>query len=254
VPKRWLRYVPWINYDDYFSGYFLPEIQSKISTVDTARVAILNYNRNNYDMVNLYTREKERSSKDCTTDPLFKPIPVISARRKLKAIQKLPTGKDGNADKQYEELLYPFLSSVLYPQLDFATSQSRTDNGVLIRDLVFYNNRSHEFLALIFNDFASKQIVFELKNVASLEREHINQVNRYLSDVLGRFGVIVTRNRPPKSILKNTIDLWAGQRKCILILDDSDISLMGELFDSHQRLPLDVLKKKYAEFMRSCPG
>jgi hypothetical protein len=254
VPKRWLRYMPWINYDDYFSGYFVPEIQAKANGIETTRVSVLNYNRSNYDMVLQYTKQKERSSADCLTDPLFKPIPIISAKRKVKAILSLPTGKDDNADKLYEELLYPFLSSVLYPQLDFAASQTRTDSGVLIRDLIFYNNRSNDFLGLIYDEFGSKQIVFELKNVKALERDHINQTNRYLSETLGRFGVIVTRNRVPRAIFQNTIDLWAGQRKCILVLDDSDISMMSELFDSHQRLPIDVLKKKYAEFKRSCPG
>jgi hypothetical protein len=37
------------------------------------------------------------------------------------------------------------MPSLLYPQLDFATAQSRTDSGVSIRDLVFYNNRDHPF-------------------------------------------------------------------------------------------------------------
>ena len=26
VPKRWLRYIPWINTDDYFKNYYLPEV------------------------------------------------------------------------------------------------------------------------------------------------------------------------------------------------------------------------------------
>jgi hypothetical protein len=106
----------------------------------------------------------------------------------------------------------------------------------------------------IYKDYESKQIVFELKNTKSLDRNHINQLNRYLSDSLGKFGVIVTRNRPPKNIIKNTIDLWAGQRRCILILCDEDIKLMSTVFESKQRLPIEILKSKYIEFMRLCPS
>ena len=81
-----------------------------------------------------------------------------------------------------------------YPQLDFAQSQARTDSGVSIRDLIFYNTRSTAFLGEMLDDYGARQITFELKNVKSIAREHVDQLNRYLADELGRFGVFVTRN------------------------------------------------------------
>ncbi len=146
------------------------------------------------------------------------------------------------------------LASFLYPHLDFAKEQSRTDSGVLIRDLVFYNNRSIDFLDDIYTIYGTRQIVIELKNVKSIEREHINQLNRYLANDFGRFGIFVTRNPLPRAMFKNTIDLWSGQRKCLIALTDEDIAMMAELFESKQRNPIDVIKKKYIEFIRSCPG
>jgi hypothetical protein len=94
----------------------------------------------------------------------------------------------------------------------------------------------------------------ELKNVKTVESGHLNQLNRYLSHDFGRFGLLVTRNPLPKSIFRNTIDLWSGQRRCIVSLDDSDIDLMVNVFESKQRTPIEVLKKKYVEFKRSCPS
>lgn len=146
------------------------------------------------------------------------------------------------------------MASLLYPQLDFADEQSRTDSGVLIRDLIFYNNRSMDFLQDIFTDYGSRQLVFELKNVKAVEREHINQINRYLADQLGRFGVIVTLNPLPKAMFKSTIDLWAGQRKCIVALTDTDLTQMVDVFESRQRLPIEVVKRTYIEFTRACPS
>lgn len=251
VPKRWLRFMPWISYEDYFSGYFINEVEDeKVKT----RVEVLNYNRQNYDMVETYIKQKERMQSDCKNDPLFKPIPVLSAKRKLSTIVKLPTGKTDNADRKFEDHTCQLMASLLYPHLDFAKEQSRTDTGVLIRDLIFYNNRSFDFLKDIYDDYGSRQIVMELKNVAKVEREHINQLNRYLNNQFGRFGIIVTRNPLPKSIFKNTIDLWAGQRRCIIALTDEDISMMVSVFESKQRLPIEVIKKKYIEFMRACPS
>ena len=63
-----------------------------------------------------------------------------------------------------------------------------------IRDLIFYNTRRTEFLKEIMNDYDSRQITFELKNVRKIERENVDQINRYLADELGRFGVLVSRN------------------------------------------------------------
>jgi len=249
VPKRWLRFSPWINYDEYFAAAHV-----KDGAIPRDRVAVLHYNRANYGMVQTYVRKKERAQADCKNDPLFKPIAVTSAKRKFEEIKKLPTGKSENADKRYEECVCQLLASLLYPQLDFATEQSRTDSGVLIRDLIFYNNRSFDFLKDIFDDYGSRQLVFELKNVREVEREHVNQLNRYLNDEFGNFGVLVTRNPLPKHVFKNTIDLWSGQRRCIIALTDVDLETMVTVFDSKQRLPIEILKRAYVDFTRKCPA
>lgn len=253
VPKRWLRFVPWLNFEDYFEEY-ISTSERLLSGRKISRVEVLEYNRKNYDVVKQYIEKMQLQQSNCKNDPLFSQIPVISSKRKLNTILKLPTGKESNADKEFERLLCPLLASMLYPDLDFANTQERTDSGVLIRDLIFYNNVSHPFLQEIFTKFESRQLVFELKNVKTVESEHVNQVNRYLNNEFGRFGVIFTRNKPLPKVYKNTIDLWSGQRKCILILDEADLQLMCEIFQSKQRSPIDVLKRKYVEFTRSCPS
>ena len=252
VPKRWLRFSPWISQDDYFSNYY-PE---KVDRGDffKERIKVLMYNRANYELVKGYVEERERTFKDCQNDPLFMQIPITSATRKMNSILKLPSGKTDNADKKYEELVVQLMASLLYPHLDFAQAQSRTESGTQIRDLIFYNNQTIPFFKDIHDAFESKQIVFELKNVESLDRDNVNQLNRYLNGNLGKFGVFVTRHQPSKAIKKHLIDLWSGQRKCILVLDDNDLQMMVDIFDNKQRLPYEVIRKKYAEFMRSCPS
>lgn len=253
VPKRWLRFGMWIDFEDYFRSYCpLDEIFNPGEV--TTSVKVLNYNRDNYGMVEAYVKEKERTFADCKNDPLFQQIPVVSAKRTFAEIRRLPTGKDENADRKYEDAACRLLASMLYPHLDFACEQSRTDSGVHIRDLIFYNNRSNQFLKEIFDDYDSKQIVMELKNVREVEREHINQLNRYMADELGKFGVLMTRNELPKARKQDAIDLWSGQRRCIIVLTDEDLEQMVELFESKQRLPLDVVRKKYVQFRRECPS
>ena len=93
-----------------------------------------------------------------------------------------------------------------------------------------------------------------MKNVAEVDRDHINQLNGYMTDSLGKFGVLVTRNPLSRARMRSTIDLWSGQRRCIITLTDADLEQMVEIFDSKQRSPIDVLKKKYVEFQRACPS
>jgi hypothetical protein len=252
VPKRWLRFIPWINFDDYFAQH-VPQDDALKPAAKLGHVEVLDFNRQHYDAVERYLATKERSAEDCKNDPLFNQIPVSSAKAKLNELKKLSTGIGDKADKRYEELIVAMLSSFLYPDCDFATDQARTDSGVLIRDLIFYNNRSHAFLRDIFDNYESRQLVFEMKNVRSIEREHINQLNRYLAGSFGRFGVFVTRNPLPKAMFTNTVDLWSGQRKAIIALTDQDIEQMADVFESKQRSPLEVLKKKYFEFEKSLP-
>lgn len=253
VAKRWLRKIPWINFNDYDTETVIKGLHN-VNGKKLNRIQLLNFNRNNYGCIQSYVKNKEINHKHCNVDPLFKALPIYSAKRKLNNILKLPTGKDNNADKKYEDYVCQLLPSFLYPHLDFADFQSRTESGVSIRDIIFYNNTSHHFLEQIYKDYECKQIVFELKNVNEVERTHINQLNRYLKNQFGNFGILITRNKPPKKVIKNTIDLWSGQRKCVLIMDDEDIKMMFQLYENKQRIPVDVIKKKYIEFSRMCPG
>ncbi len=254
VPKRWLRFTPWINFDEYFAEA-CPKDTHRESTGDQ-RVKVLTYNRQNYGAVREFVARKERTAEDCRNDPLFAQIPVSSAKRSLEAVRSLPlsSGRGDRNDRTYEREMARLLASAFYPQLDFAEAQSRTDSGVLIRDLIFYNNRSHPFLDELMTKYDCRQIVMEMKNVRQIDGANISQLNRYLTDQLGRFGVLLTRRPLPARMFRNTIDLWSAHRRCIVALTDEDLELIVNLFESKQRDPIDVLQKKYVEFARACPG
>ncbi|EBX9273548.1 hypothetical protein FAZ39_10820 [Salmonella enterica subsp. enterica serovar Bareilly] len=253
TPKRWLRFNPWINFEDYFASY-CPRDEIFNPNEPEERVKILNFNRENYGVIEEYVKYKSRTSQDCQSDPLFSQIPVLSAKRKLAELLKLKTGKEDGADMRYEDLSADLLATLFYPHLDFANTQSRTESGRHIRDLIFYNNRDVDFLDEIFNEYDNRQLVIEMKNVKAIDRDHINQLNRYLQPNIGRFGIFLTRNPLPKAMYKNTIDLWSSQRKCIIAITDDDLKLMVDVYESKQRAPVEVLKKKYIEFRRSCPS
>ncbi len=253
VPKYWLRRGSWISSDDYIEGFLSKQVLDD-NIAKPSKGEIPTFSRVNYGLVEEYLAVKERTAENCSNDPIFSPIPLLSLKRKMKALESLPPGIENKSDKIYEEIVYHVLTTTFFPHLDFAAPQSRTDSGVLIRDLIFYNNQTIDFLGEILRQYESKQLVFEIKNVSEVNREHIFQLNRYLNEHFGRFGVIVTRNPIPKRVLKNAIDLWSGQRRCIVFLTDVELSLMVDLFESKQRMPIEVLKKQYIQFTRECPS
>lgn len=253
VPKRWLRHVPWIAYDHYFKTA-CPHDDIAHAGAPLTRARVLDFNRANFGNVSQYLEAREKTAADCHADPLFTQLPLISAKRRLKEIFKVPTGRENGAATQYEDAVEALLPTLLYPDLDFAESQVRTDSGVSIRDLIFYNTRVEPFLADLGRDYDSRQIIFEMKNVKSVASEDIDQLHRYLPPAIGRFGVIVTRNELSPARRKQAVDLWSSRRVAIVWLTDADLSQMVEVFESKQRKPIEVLKKKYVEFQRLWPN
>lgn len=187
-------------------------------------------------------------------DPLFDYSNKKDCDFLLQQILALPIGKFEQSDKKYESYMYFLLKMTLYPELDLAKEQCRTINGVQIKDLLFYNRQSTPFLQEIHKEFKASHIVFELKNVNEVTTQHINQLNRYLSDNIGLFGILFTRKKPTHSIIKNTIDLWSGQRRVILILNDDDLEQICEVYKSKIRHPIDIINKKYIDFKLLCPS
>jgi hypothetical protein len=253
APKRWLRHVPWIAYDSYFKTA-CPHDDIAHEGAPLTRARVLDFNRANFGLVSRYVETRERTAADCQADPLFTQLPVLSAKRKLEEIRKLPTGRAGGVDKRYEDALTALLPTLLYPDLDFAEAQARTESGVSIRDLIFYNTRVEPFLADLGRDYDSRQIVFEMKNVQSVSSEDIDQLHRYLPPALGRFGVIVTRSELPSARQKQVVDLWSSRRVAIIWITDEDLAQMVEVFETKQRKPVEVLNKKYVEFQRLLPN
>jgi hypothetical protein len=253
VPLDLLRHLPWINYEHYFRSSFSTRVlQPAGRDARVAKEAVLQFNARNYVEVERYVTERERLGSQCKPDPLFRPLSVSTLKSRLKTLLALPTGSTDGADREYEALVHDILCSMLYPTLELAESRVRTASGAHIRDLIFYNDGKTDFWKDLRERYEARQPVFELKNVKSLETEHVNQLYRYLDDEFGRLGILVTRNPMPKPILRNAVDLHSSKRVAVLCLDDRDLELMIAMAEAG-RSPADVLKKKFVEFTRLLP-
>jgi hypothetical protein len=217
-----------------------------------AKAAVLAYNARNYIEIERYIDEKERRADECRPDALYTPLTSGTLLSKFNELRRLPTGSAERADRKYEDLVSDLLASLLYPALELAGSRVRTLSGAHIRDLIFYNDGKTDFWRDLKERYEARQPVFELKNVKSLDAEHVNQLYRYLDAEFGRFGVLVTRNPAPSAIQGNIVDLHSSKRTVIICLDDRDLELMLSLLGS-ARDPNDAIKKKFVELTRLLP-
>jgi hypothetical protein len=53
------------------------------------------------------------------------------------------------------------------------------------------------------------------------------------------------------SQLVSTVDI---RPQCIIILSDTELESMCQAYENKQRKALDVINKKYGEFIRACPS
>jgi len=254
APLDLLRRLPWINYGDYYRTTYAPLVlpPGRLGGA-VAKQDVLAYNRAHFDVVKGYVAEREAIALACGPDPLFTPLSTATIKKKVAQIKALDTGREHGEDKKFEDLAVDALSSMLYPYLDFAADQVRTVSGAHIRDLIFHNDAKTPFLDDLRTLHGARQVVCELKNVAALETEHVNQLHRYLDDEeMGGFGILVARQPPRASVQRNIVDLHSSKRAAILCLDDSDLDLMVSLLES-ARHPVEALRKKYVEFTRKLP-
>ncbi|GAB1690698.1 hypothetical protein KRM28CT15_25010 [Krasilnikovia sp. M28-CT-15] len=254
APLNLLRRLPWINYGDYYRTAYAPLVLPPGRTGRAvAKQDVLAYNRAHFDTVRGYVAEREAAADVCAPDPLFTPLRLATITKKVKEIKALVTGRGDGADRKFEDLAFDVLSSALYPELDLAGQQERTISGAHIRDVIFHNDGKTPFLTDLRDLYGARQLVFELKNVAALDTEHVNQLYRYLDDEdMGRLGILVARNPPKSSVQRNIVDLHSSKRRIIMCLDDSDLDLMVALLESGRR-PIEALRKKYVEFTRLLP-
>ncbi len=92
VPKRWLRFGPWLDFDEYFRSY-CPQDEAINPGAIPTRVRVLRYNRENYGTVEAYVRRKEATAADCKNDPSSRNSPSSPQNAGTRASASYPPGK-----------------------------------------------------------------------------------------------------------------------------------------------------------------
>jgi hypothetical protein len=269
VPRRLVRVLPWINYDDFLRTEFSPYLAARRGAAKSARVeldnsgtsggrspnpkaAVVTVTRRDIALVERYVRGREAQSAEARPALDYIGLDACLQGETLKEkLRSIPSGREHAGD--YQRIVLEILNYLFNPELIDGQPEVRTVDGTERRDIIFTNDSDESFWAYLRTAHDSLLIMFEAKNMAELDIAAINQTATYLGDRIGRLGIIVTRNATPESVRRTIFSVWndsAPNRKVLLSLSDEQLC---ELIDQRCKdgSPTKWMQKHYRSFRTS---
>lgn len=247
VPRRIVRALPWINYDDFFRTEFKAYLSTKRQTPRRAhgdigagergqsasktKPQVVTVTRSDISLVERYVKSRERQAADAR--PGFDYIDTDACKEAEVLKEKLGAIEPGrNQAGEYHRLVLEILNYLFNPELIDGKPEVRTIDGTERRDIIFTNDSDESFWDYVRSAHDCIFIMFEAKNTNELGMEAINQTATYLGDRIGRLGIIVTRQAPSETAQRKIFSVWndsSGGRKIILTLSDAQLHELMDL-------------------------
>lgn len=259
VPRRLVRVLPWINFEDYqrseFGLFLRARRTSKTRTGKHAaaptKADIVAITRAEVERIDHYIDRKEDDARRADPELLVSATPNL--RQECDAlIDELKSLGTGHGDAhRYQDLLLRVNNTLFEPDLIEGRKEVRTEHGTERRDILFTNDSDKPFWEYVRQQYGSLTVLFECKNKGAIDFDDINQVAAYLGDAVGYLGIILTRNDMPNEVRLKAI-AWFNKgvpRRVVIALSDSDMIRMLQMRGVGNN-PLEVLRGRYQEFMQ----
>lgn len=237
VPRRIVRALPWINYDDFLRLEFQIYLRAKRvrgrlagrqkapASPPPPKPEVVQTARTDYERVRRYVSRKEATRAEAQPSlGYLKLSPICDETKRLQ--ERLAALPIGRADAgEYQKLVLEILNTCFNPELIDGQLEVRTIDGTERRDITFSNDSDHTFWDYVRNEHSNIVVMFETKNVAELTTDDLNQTGGYLGDRMGRLGFIVTRRPLPRAQQRKAFAIYndSHPRKIILVLSDDDL-------------------------------
>lgn len=266
VPRRIVRLLPWINYDDFlrteFAAYLSAKQQSARQAMPRSGHGTQSDARDKHQVVTITRRDigiveryvKARESQAAQARPAIDYIDEDACKEAEALKEKLAAVQPGREQaEEYQRLVLEILNYLFNPELIAGEPQVRTIDGTERRDIIFTNDSDESFWAYVRTNHDGIFVMFEAKNTNDLGLADINQTAAYLGDRIGRFGVIVTRQSPKETVHRKIFAVWndsGPDRKVILTLSDDELR---ELLDARcrEQSPTKWMQNHYRSFRTS---
>lgn len=262
VPRRIVRALPWINYEDFFRMEFSTYLRAKrvkgrlatkslppsqIKKADKEQIVSLT--RTEIDRINRYISAKEETRE--SAQPSLDYLDVSQIAIEVDALKdKLNQLKPGREDAgKYQRVILEILNFLFNPELIDGELEVETVEGTERHDIIFTNDSDQSLWSYLRTEHSSIFIMFEVKNTETINNIYLNQVATYLGDRLGRLGFIVTRNALDEAQERKAFSIYndLNPRKIILTLSDTDLCYMLDM-KRHGNNPMRHVQKLYRTF------
>ena len=264
VPRRIVRVLPWINYDDYlrmeFSAYLRAKrVRFKSNTSSgkhkrnrLQKEEVVFLTRNEVERIERYVKAKEEAAEQAQPSLSYLDDSATcqeSERIKAELVAIQPGTTEAS---KYQRLVLEILNFLFNPELIDGEMEVKTFDETERRDIIFTNDSDQSFWSYVRTEHSAFLLMFEVKNTDSVETSHLNQTATYLGERLGRFGFLVTRKPPSEAKQKKTFSIYndSNPRKIILILSDQDLREMLDM-KCRRADPMRFIQRMYRKFRQS---
>jgi hypothetical protein len=244
VPRRIVRALPWINYQDFFrmefsaylrakrvKGHLATKSSSQTRARKISKEQAIAVARKDIERIDRYVAAKEASSDEAQPGMNYLDTSqVVTEADTLKS--RLAQLEPGTRDAgKYQRVVLEILNFLFSPELINGELEAGTVEGTERRDIIFTNDSDQTFWSYLRTEHSSFLIMFEVKNTKKLDNFYFNQVSTYLGDRLGRLGFIVTRHALEEAQEKKAFSIYndSTPRKIILTLSDADMCTMIDM-------------------------
>lgn len=266
VPRRIVRALPWINYDDYFRSEFSPFLRTarrgrtsrtlqatrKSSVPARDKEEIVTLSQKDLERVERYVAKKELMAAEAQPSSLYLDADLIcseAARLKENLAAIEPGQKDAQA---FQYLVLEILNFLFNPELIDGKTEIRTIDGTERRDIIFTNDSDLSFWDYVRNEHSSLFLMFETKNSTTVTNDYLNQTATYMGDRIGRLAFLVSRTQLHEPQIKKAYSIYndSTPRKIIIGLSDSDLRMMLDM-KCKRNNPMRHIQNSYRTFRTS---
>lgn len=249
--QRVLDQLSWYrSFADLREARFVFAFPGKLDSKNYARFKQLNIEI--WDLVYISNRFKQEILKvyhpGLQAMFLAKKPSMITPEQKL--IQDLKVCKPGKAEwSKYQKLVGQILERLFCPPLSTPISELSDLTKVNRRDFILPNYSEGGFWAFIRFQYSADYIIVDAKNyVGKIKKQSVLQISNYLKKHgAGLFGLIICRKGGNRSCTQTLREVWAIDRKLVVVLTDDDVEKML-LEKSSGREPEIIIRQKIEDF------
>jgi len=184
---------------------------------------------------------------------LFSSSKYIAAHDKLIIdLKAINTGKENKDWSKYQKHIEKVLDYLFGSVLSSPITELSDHFKINRRDFILRNYAENGFWANIRHRYLADFIVVDAKNYTKkVTKKEVLQISNYLKEHgAGLFGIIVSRNGGDTGYYYTCREIWAMDKKLVLVLNDDDVVKMI-MAKATSNNPEEIIRQKIEQFRLS---